>query len=375
MLHEVYLAQSVRNQISDLKPYTPGLAIDDIKEKYNLDNVIKMASNENPLGVSPLVQERVQRAASSIFRYPQSGNPRLTQAIAKKHHMEANRIIVGNGSDEIIDLLIRVRCTAGKDNIVCFKPCFSMYSVQAHICGVELRQAKLNEDFSFPFEELQKLVDGNTKLVFITTPDNPSGYCPTRSEVLAFAEQLPPNALLVIDEAYMDFADEEKFSLLYAQDNSNIFEKIAFLRTFSKSYALAGIRLGYAILPKALAEFMWRARMPFSVNILAEEAGLAALEDTVFYETSLQTVHEGRKQLTKGLVNIGCHVWPSYANFLLFAPPTTTTKSIAEIFEALLQRGIIIRPLKSYDLPHLFRVSVGTAQENSIFLQILSEVL
>ncbi len=375
MTHENHPAQSVRTQISDLKPYVPGLAIEDIKIKYNLQNVIKMASNENPLGVSPLVQERVQKAAAHIFRYPQSGNPRLTQAVAKKHNVDASRIVVGNGSDEIIDMLIRVRCIPSKDNIVCFKPCFSMYSVQAQICGVELRQTPLNEDFSFPFEELLALVDANTKLVFITTPDNPSGFCPSRAEVLAFTQKLPANALLVIDEAYMDFTDEETFSLLYAQNAHEHRENIVFLRTFSKSYALAGIRLGYGILPKTLAEYMWRARMPFSVNILAEEAGLAALEDVVFYEKSLQIVHEGRQQLASGLEKIGCKVWSSHANFLLFAPPPSTNKSIADIFEALLQKGIIIRPLKSYDLAHLFRVSVGTSHENAMFLQALSEVL
>ncbi len=363
-------ATGVRQEISALKAYVPGLSIDEIREKYGCEKIVKMASNENALGASPLVQERLAKAAGMVFRYPQGGNPRLVAALAKKHGVDGKCIVMGNGSDEIIDLLMRVRCVPGQHNIVCFQPCFGMYSVQAHICGVELRQTPLNEDFSLPFERLLALVDAQTRLVFITAPDNPSGYCPEAAQVLALAEKLPPQCLLVVDEAYMDFTDEEKYSLL-AQ--GKLQDNIAFLRTFSKSYGLAGIRLGYGIMPPALAEYLWRARMPFSVNILAEEAGLAALEDTVFYEKSLAVVKEGRKQLSVGLEALGCHVWPSHANFIMFAPPSG--KDVPTLFEALLHKGFIIRALKSYDLPHLFRISVGTAQENAAFLQVFAQVL
>ncbi len=363
-------AHEVLEQIKALKAYVPGLSIEEIREKYGLENIVKMASNENALGVSPLVQERLQKHAAHVFRYPQGGNPRLVQALAKKHGVDAKRIVMGNGSDEIIDLLMRVRCKPEVHNIVCFKPCFGMYTVQGHICGVELRQVPLNEDFSFPFAKLSEKIDAQTALVFITSPDNPSGFCPKAQDVRDFALSLPKGALLVIDEAYMDFTDEEAYSLLV---QGNYPENVAFLRTFSKSYGLAGIRLGYGILPESLADYMWRARMPFSVNILAEEAGLAALEDTVFYEQSLKIVHEGRGQLQYGLEKLGCHVYTSHANFLMFEPKNA--KNTQEIFEALLHKGFIIRPLKSYGLPHLLRVSVGTAKENEAFLQALTAVL
>ncbi len=363
-------SQSVREEISALKAYVPGLSIEEIRQSYGCEKVVKMASNENALGASPLVQERLAKAVGTVFRYPQGGNPRLVQALAQKHGVDEQCIVMGNGSDEIIDLLMRVRCVPGQHNIVSFKPCFGMYSVQAQICGIELRQMPLNEDFSLPFEKLLGLVDAQTRLVFITTPDNPSGYCPDAQSVLALAEKLPPECLLVVDEAYMDFTDEQTFSLL-AQGIQK--DNIAFLRTFSKSYGLAGIRLGYGILPQNLAEYLWRARMPFSVNILAEEAGLAALEDTVFYEKSIDTVKKGRKQLQLGLTALGCTVWSSHANFIMFAPPTG--KDVNTLFEALLHKGFIIRPLKSYDLPHLFRISVGTERENSDFLQVFAQVL
>ncbi len=359
----------VRPEIEALKPYVPGLSIAEIREKYALSQVTKMASNENPLGTSPLVQERLSRLANTIHSYPQAGNPRLVEALAKLHNVDTKCIVLGNGSDEIIDLLMRICCESKKHNIVCFKPCFGIYTTQAQICGIELRQLPLNPDFSFPFEVLFDLVDENTALVFITTPDNPSGFCPDSSQVLDFAKKLPKNCLLVIDEAYMDFTDEAKYSLLSQRHHLN---NIIFLRTFSKSYGLAGLRLGYGIMPKNLAEYMWRTRLPFSVNILAEEAGLAALDDHIFYTSTLDTVRKGRKQLFEGLQTLGCKTYPSHANFIMFEPPS---KYMAQdVFEKLLQKGIIIRPLKSYDLAHLLRISIGTEYENNKFLLYLSEI-
>ncbi len=370
MSNNKYTAHSVRPEIQALKPYVPGLSIAEIRERYNLTQVIKMASNENPLGASPYVQECLSKAANTVYSYPQGGNPRLVSAIAKKHNVDANRVVVGNGSDEIIDLLMRIRCVPTQHNIVCFKPCFGIYTTQAHIGGIELRQKPLNDDFSFSFDELFKVIDENTSLVFITTPDNPSGFCPKASEVLDFAKSLPKTCLLVIDEAYMDFTNEQEFSLLFS---GHELENTVFLRTFSKSYGLAGLRLGYGILPASLAEYMWRTRLPFSVNILAEEAGLAALEDKVFYEKTLETVRLGREQLSAGLKKLNCTVIPSHANFIMFEPAPPTPAQ--DVFEALLKRGIIIRPLKSYDLPHLLRISVGTERENKIFLNYLAEIL
>ena len=212
----------VREAILGLKAYVPGKSIAEIKEKYGLTQVIKMASNENPLGTSPLVCEAVQRAAASSFRYPQGGNPRLTAALGRWHKVAPERIVVGNGSDEIIDLLLRVLLVPGKHSLACFSPCFSIYPIQGHICGVEVRRQPLREDFSFDFEALLSLVDDSTRLVFVTTPDNPSGYCPPRAEVEHLAAELArraPDCLLVVDEAYMDFvgdgeADERQSSLL-----------------------------------------------------------------------------------------------------------------------------------------------------------------
>lgn len=364
-------AVSVRPEIAGLTAYVPGLSIEEIRERYHIDTVIKMASNENPLGTSPLVRDALVRHAAFAFRYPQGGNPRLVKALAAHHAVAPERIIVGNGSDEIIDLLIRLRAEQGKHNIVCFDPCFSIYPIQARICGVEVRRVPVEPDFSLDLHKLAALADENTVLVFVTTPDNPSGYTLPMQALQELAAALPPAALLVVDEAYADFADDEQASSLLAAGID--LPNVLILRTFSKSFGLAGLRLGYAVVPAALGNYYWRARLPFSVNILAEEAGIAALADSTYRAETLRVVREGRAALTAGLQALGCHVYPSQANFIMLAPPAGTCDAAAT-FEALLHRGIIIRPLKSYSLPHLLRISIGTPNENAALLSACKEI-
>lgn len=362
-------------RIRELAPYSPGLSMDEIRAKYGLEEVIKLASNENPLGAPPLAVDAMRGFAPCAFRYPRGGTPRLLKAIAQWHGVDENRIAAGNGSDEIIDLLIRILAEPGKHNILCFQPCFSIYPIQAEIAGLEIRRQPLNADFSFDFDSLLQLADANTRLVFITTPDNPSGYCPPLEKVASFAEELAakaPQALLFIDEAYMDFTrDEKKFSLLA---NHILPPNAGFCRTFSKSWGLAGLRLGYAVLPSSIQDAFWRARLPFSVGILTEEAALAALRDMAFRKATLEAVALGRERLANGLAKLGCRACPSEANFIMFKLPAGSIKAL-ECFEALLKKGIIIRALKSYGLPDFLRVSVGNERENEAFLKALAEVL
>ena len=363
----------IRPEVLAFEPYSPGLSIDEIRARFGLASVVKLASNENPLGCSPLVQYTLRENADSVFRYAQSGNPRLTAALAEHHGLSVEHFVVGNGSDEIIDLLVRVCPTPGKHTVVASRPSFSMYKIQSRLCGVEFREVPLNRDFSFDWKGLRAAVDEKTALVFITTPDNPSGYCPPVAETEAFAADLPPSCLLVVDEAYMDFCrDLSAFSLL---PRFVEFPNLVVLRTFSKSYGLAGIRLGYGIMPVPLAQSLRSAHMPFSVNILAEAAGISVLRDTVFYEATLKAVREGKELLTAGLSALGCRVFPSEANFLMFQPPETAGKSARQVFESLLAKGMIIRPLASYGLPGLLRISIGTEAENRLFLTLLKEVL
>lgn len=362
----------IRSNVQDFAPYVPGLSIEEIQEKYKLNNVIKMASNENPLGVSPLVKECIARHASYAFRYTPSGTPRLVKAIAEFLQLDEDRVVAGNGSDEIIDLIIRACPTPGVHNIVACNPSFSMYKLQAKLCDVEFKTVDLNPDFSFNWQGLLKAVDKNTAVVFITTPDNPSGFCPNLDEVRNFARKIPKSCLLVIDEAYIEFCDDPKCGSLLKEIDD--FENIAILRTFSKIFGLAGLRLGYGVLPKRLATALKAIKAPFSVNILAEEAGICLLKDTPFIKASYETVIKGRIFLREELTKLSCMVYPSQTNFIMFKLPENAI-SAHSCFERLLENGIIIRPLKSYGLPDHLRVSIGTKEENLTFINKLKEIL
>ncbi|MYL82494.1 histidinol-phosphate transaminase [Desulfovibrio aerotolerans] len=359
----------VRDDVREFTPYAPGLSMEEIKEKYNLTRVIKLASNENPLGASPLVKRVLGRKADMVFRYPRAGNPALTAALAAYHNVPQDCVVAGNGSDEIIDLLVRVTCRPGVDNVVAFAPCFSIYVQQTRLCGVALRQPTLGPDFTFDLPALAGACDEHTSLVFLTNPDNPSGHAVPAEEILALARSLPQKALLVVDEAYAEFAEPaERYSMLARFGECG---NVVVLRTFSKLYGLAGLRLGFGVMPAWLADYLLRVRLPFSVNLLAEAAGLAALEDADFIGASLVTVRRGRTRLAEALAGFGCRVYPSQANFLMFKPPYPA----AEVFEGLLRRGIIVRALKSYGLPDLLRVSIGNDEENEAFLAAFKDIL
>ena len=360
----------VRPEVATFESYAPGLSIAEIAERYGLSRVVKMASNENPLGVSPRVRKVIADCAGEAFRYPQSGNPRLVKALASFYGVDPKRIFVGNGSDEVIDLLFRVRAVPGVHNAVAFRPCFGLYPTQAKMAGVELRQAPLNPDFTFNFDGLLKLVDENTTLVIITSPDNPSGRVASPDDLEALARALPPACLLVVDEAYMEFAGPEHFILSRLDRLPNV----AVMRTFSKVYGLAGLRIGYAILPPAIADYMWRVRLPFSLNILAEEAALAALADESFRERTEELVKRGRARLTRELRAMGCDVTPSLSNFIMFRLPEGSMDARA-LHGELLKRGVIIRALGSYHLPDRLRVRVGTDEENELFLSLMHDIL
>lgn len=353
----------VRPEVAAFEPYEPGLSIEEIRRKYGLDRVIKLASNENPLGVSPRVRRVLCDRADQAFRYPRAGNPRLVAALAAHLGVDPARVFAGNGSDEVIDLLFRVRAVPGEHNAVAFRPCFGLYPTQARMAGVELRRAPLNPDFSFDFDGLLALVDERTTLVFVTSPDNPSGRAAPADELERLARSLPPACLLVVDEAYAEFAGPE-WSLLPRLDD---LPNVALMRTFSKIYGLAGLRVGYAVLPPRLADYLWRVRLPFSLNILAEEAAVAALDDVSFREATVRLVIAGRERLAAGLVGMGCDVLPSRSNFLMFRPPASGP-SARDLHQGLLARGVIIRSLGSYELPDWLRVTVGTEEENECFL-------
>ncbi|WP_022661154.1 histidinol-phosphate transaminase [Paucidesulfovibrio longus] len=363
------MKERVRRQILDFKPYAPGLTLEDIREKYGVEQVIKLASNENPLGVSPVVQKILGRKAAEAFRYPQNHSPRLCAALGGLLGVDPEMVVVGNGSDEIIDMLFRVVAEPGRDSVLCYEHCFSMYRMCAKLCGVDYREAPRAPGLNLPLDALAEAADENTALVIVTSPDNPTGLAATADELEKLARALPDGTLLVVDGAYAEFArPAEEYELAGRLAD---LENVVLLRTFSKAYGLAGLRLGYGVMPTWLASYLRRARIPFTVNLPAEAAGLAALEDTVFLNETLRVVFEGRDYLAGELAALGCEVTPSQSNFLMFKPPCDAN----ELFEGLLRRGIIVRPLKSFGLPERIRVNVGTDRENKAFVAALKELL
>ena len=359
---------SVRPEVLDFDPYTPGLTIEQIQERYGLTTVVKLASNENPLGASPVVQKTIARNANRAFRYPQNHTPKLVQAISRAVDVPAESILVGNGSDEIIDMLVRMKAKPG-DNVICYEHCFSMYRMCAKLSGVEYREVPRGENFELPLDKLAEAADERTAMVFVTSPDNPTGLAATVEDLTVLAGVLPEDCLLVVDEAYIDFVwPPESYTPVQAYDK---FENLVVLRTFSKAYGLAGLRVGYGILPPALCARLANARIPFTVNLLAEEAAIAALEDDVFYNQTLEIVMRGRELFLKELPRLGCEVWPSQSNFVMFRPPMDARR----VFETLLERGVIVRHLGSFGVGDCIRVNVGTDAENQFFLETLEGVL
>jgi histidinol-phosphate aminotransferase len=359
----------VRPVVTTFTPYTPGRSIQEIREAYQLTQVVKLASNENPLGTSPLVQRRIVREAAGVFRYPRAGSPGLLSALADALGVDPACLVAGNGSDELIDLLLRIVGRPGENNVVLLDPSFSIYRMQAELSGLDVRRVPLNADFSLPWRAIEQTVDERTACVFLTNPDNPSGHAVSAQQILDFAGRLPPQVLLVLDEAYIDFADDP--GSLSPLSRFGEGDNLVLLRTFSKLYGLAGLRLGYAIMPSGLAELIQRIKLPFSVNILAENAGIAALQDTAFRSMTRETVLGQRRELENRLADLGCSVFPSQANFLMFRPPVD-----AQILHRkLMERGIIVRPLVSYGLPSHLRVSIGREDENRAFLRALRRIL
>lgn len=347
----------------------PGKTIEQIREQYGLSTVIKLASNENPLGTSPVVQKVVAQNAARVFRYPENHTPKLAGEIARQVGVPEECVLVGNGSDEIIDMLFRMKAIPGKSNVVCYENSFAMYRMCAKLSGLEYREVKRGEDYALPLEAMAEAADENTAMVIVTSPDNPTGLTATVDDLALLSGVLPSDCLLVVDEAYIDFAwPPESYTPVQAYDK---FENVVALRTFSKAYGLAGLRVGYGILPPRLAALMKNARIPFTVNLLAEEAAVAALNDDVFYNETLALVMRGREYFTNELPKLGCRVWPSQANFVMFESPKDTDI----VFEEMLKRGVIIRPLKSFGLERCMRVNVGTDEENKIFIKTLGEVL
>lgn len=359
----------IKPYLKNLSPYPPGKTIDEIKRKLNISGKIcKLNSNENPLGPSPKVIEVLKNSLSQIHYYPEASYWDLKEALAKIWNVSPEQIILGNGSNEIIDFLFKA-FIGPDDEIIMSKPSFLMYEKFAQIYGAKIKAIALTEKLTHNLDEILKNISKKTKLIFLDHPHNPTGSVIERKSWKNFLEKVPSHVLIVIDEAYGDFIENPSIPLGIEFLKEGY--KILILRTFSKAWGLAGLRLGYGITFLELSKILDLVRQPFNINILAYKAGLAVLEDKEYIEKTINIVKEGRKYLTEALAALGFKVYPSQANFIM----VDFGEKAEFLYKELFKKGILVRPLKAYGFPNALRISIGLPEENKLLIENLKDLL
>ncbi|SHJ25479.1 histidinol phosphate aminotransferase apoenzyme [Desulfatibacillum alkenivorans DSM 16219] len=351
-----------------IPPYVPGKPMEELERECGITDSIKLASNENPHGPSPKAVEAVKHALTNLHRYPDGAAPELMESIASKMGCKTSQIVLGNGSDEVIDMLAKVYLNAG-DEALMTEPSFMMYSISALAQGAKAVKIPLTQDYRHDFDALAKAVTDKTKIIFLNSPQNPSGTVITKVEFEPFLEKVDPSILIVMDEAYIEFnRDPEAVTGL---DYLNGGHTVVTLRTFSKLYGLAGLRIGFGVMPEHASQMLNRIRPPFNINIPAQVAALAALNDAEFVEKTLETVHNGLDFLFDALKALDVVCYPTQTNFFMI----DLKQDAKAVYEALLHKGVIIRPLGSYGFDNHIRVTVGLPQENERFVKALKDVM
>ena len=359
----------MRSCLDLIKPYVPGKPVEEVERELGLTDVIKMASNENPLGPSQLAIEAMHNHLEKMHIYPDGNCYYLMHALATKLKVAPEQLIFGNGSDEILSFLTLAYINPG-DEAVMVTPSFSEYDFAMRLMGGIPRPVPLmGEDFSYDLEAVFNAVNEKTRLVFICSPNNPTGTIIHKKELDDFVKSLPNKVLLVLDQAYIEFVSDQEHpsGLDYIEKNYPVIA----LRTFSKIYGLAGLRIGYGIAPAGVIGELNRVSEPFNVNAMAQVAAIAALEDEGHVNRSRILVKRARDQLTEGLTFLGLKPVPDEANFC-FVDAKVDSK---QVFQALLKRGVIVRTGDIFGFPTYIRVTYGKAEQNSRFLAALKEVL
>ena len=357
----------VRKGILELRPYIPGKPIEEVKRELGLKEVVKLASNETSIGPSPLAVEVIKKEVENINLYPEGSSRILREKIAHKLNLDKEMIIIGNGADNIIDLIGMAFINEG-DEVITGEITFSAYGTITKIMGGKLILVKL-ENFRFDLEEIIQRINKKTKIIFICNPNNPTGTIVTREEVANFMKKVPQDVIVVFDEAYYDYVEDKNYpdNLSYVLEAKNVI----ILRTFSKIAGIAGVRIGYGIARPELISYLGRVVNPFTTNRLAQVAAAASLDDEEHFRKVLNSNQEGKEYLYKELKKLGLFYLPTEANFIFI-----DLKENAEvIFEKLLRKGIIIRPGKTWGCPNFIRVTIGTTYENQRFVKTMKEAL
>ncbi|WP_425918658.1 histidinol-phosphate transaminase [Acinetobacter sp. TSRC1-2] len=348
--------------ISKLKPYQPGKPISELERELGITDIVKLASNENPLGCSDKVKQAVAAELAQIGRYPDGGGFILKDQIQAQFGVTADRITLGNGSNDLLEMFARA-FVSSSDSVVYSQHAFAVYALVTQAINAEAIEVPAKR-FAHDLDAMAAAIKNNTKLVFIANPNNPTGTWFEEAEFDAFMQKVPENVIVVLDEAYVEYFPENFNSLKFLEQYPNIIVS----RTLSKCYGLAALRVGFALASTEVTDYLNRIRQPFNVNHLAMVAAVAALKDEDFIEQSRIVNKAGMKQLEQGFDALGLNYVPSRANFIL----VNVQADPAQTFNALLKEGVIVRPV---GIPNHLRVSIGTEAENAKFLTALAKVL
>lgn len=353
--------------IPSLHPYVPGKPVSELERELGIHDSVKLASNENPLGASELAKDAIRSQLSELTRYPDGGGFALRNKLALLHGVEAQAITLGNGSNDVLDLVARTFLHPEVEAVFS-QYAFAVYPISTQAVGATARVAPA-KDYGHDLQAMRELVGDRTRVVFIANPNNPTGTWLNQAELKAFLASLPDTVITVVDEAYTEYVQEPDYP-----DTSRWLEEFPNLivtRTFSKAYGLAALRIGYGLSHPSLAELLNRVRHPFNVNSLALAAAEAALDDQDHIHASVDLNTQGMAQLTAGFDKLGLSYIPSVGNFVA----VDLGRSAGEVDQALLREGCIARPVANYGLPNHLRVTVGLPKENERFLAALTRVL
>jgi histidinol-phosphate aminotransferase len=360
---------TIPDYFSKIKPYVPGKPIEEVRREYGIDDSIKLASNENPLGPSPMAVEAVRQAMEGLHRYPDAGGYELIHSIAEKYDIDSDHIVLGNGSDDIIALLVRVLLSPA-DEVILPQPSFLFYEISIRSSGALPVWVPL-KSFKTDLAGMIQKISPKTRMIILNIPHNPTGAVISKLDFEAFIAEIPPQIVIVLDEAYIDFVNAANCANSF--DFLKTDKPIVGMRTFSKSLGLAGLRVGYGVMPAVLAELLHRVRPPFNVNTLAQAAAKAALKDNEFLQKTVNLVHDELEFIYSALDKLEVAYIRSQANFFMFEVGAGQTAD--EVFEKLLSQGVIVRSLASYGYPRHIRVNIGKHEENIRFLEALEKVI
>ncbi len=351
----------VPNYIESLRPYEAGRSIDSVRREFGLEHIAKLASNENPLGTSPKALEAITRSLGSLNLYP-SGGLELREVLAQQFELKVDNVITGSGSEGIMSNIIRT-FLGDEDEVLTTEAAFIGFQVLARSRGVKYRTVPYR-DWHYDLTALAAAITSNTKIIYLANPNNPTGTIFTRQQFDEFYRHVPERVLIILDEAYFEYAkDNPRYpdSMQYRYDN------VITLRTFSKVYGLAGARIGYGFAHEELIRNLLKVKLPFEPSTPAQAAGIAALADKEFLHRSLELNARGLRYLADGLRGAGLTVIPSEANFAMVVMGSEEVAQNA--FEKLLAQGVIVRPLRAFGLPHCLRVSTGTDEDNRMCIE------